>query len=178
MLPSRRSKRSDHQQVALGPIVAAALFGRSCLRATMLSKGVSMNSQSSPVAHNLHYYLPARSKAYVATGLLLLLGIVTVISIISTMMETNLIRYAQAGATVTLEEANSNDRRQMLVSFLYLGAVVPAAAGFLFWIHKISRNIRYFRLSNEQMPRFSVGWAISCVNGGGIVDHCGCRSLA
>ena len=117
-----------------------------------------MSSQSAPAAHNLHYYLPARIRAYVATGLLLLLGIVTAISIISTMMEKNPIREAQAGATITLEEANSNHRRQMLVSFLYLGAVVLAAAGFLFLLHRVSQNVHYFRLSNEQLPRFSVGW--------------------
>ncbi len=73
-------------------------------------------------------------------------------------METNLIRDVHAGATITMEEANSNGQRQMLIGFLYLGGVILAVVGFLFWIHWASWNIHHFRLSNEQVPGYSVGW--------------------
>ena len=58
-----------------------------------------------------------------------------------------------------MEEANSNGQQQMLIGFLYLGGVILGVVGFLFRIHWASWNIHHFRLSDEQVPGFLVGWA-------------------
>ena len=59
-----------------------------------------------------------------------------------------------------MEKANSNDHRQVLIGSLYMGGVILAVVGFLFWIHRASWNIPLFRLLHSQVPRFSVGWEV------------------
>ena len=109
---------------------------------------------------NLDRYRSPRKRAWVVTFVLGLFGLVLVGSVVSSLMESQLIRAVQAGETITMAEALRNDFRQTLVGALYLVMGVVAAIVFLFWIHRVSWNIRHLRLSSEALARYTPGWAI------------------
>ena len=110
----------------------------------------------------LQHYRSPRNVFLIATAGFAVLVMATIASIVSGYMELTLINEAQAGARITSEEANANDRRQMLVAYMFLGISVLATVAFLFWIYRISDNADILKQPTEQVKRFSpwgaVGW--------------------
>lgn len=86
-------------------------------------------------------------------------GVLLVITIISNFMEISLLQSINVGAVVTIEEANSNDRRQQVVGILYLVGFIVTAIVFWAWIHRASSNLYSLGLDEQQ---HSPGWAIAC----------------
>ena len=121
-----------------------------------------MANESPVVNAALRHYRTPRSLAITVIVGFVLLGIVTVASMVSSYMELNLITQVQAGEPITTEEAESNDLRQAVVAYFFAGATILAIVAFLFWIYRISDNADILKLPNEQAKRFSpwgaVGW--------------------
>lgn len=107
-----------------------------------------------------HYvYVSTRKVSTLAIICFALLGVLLVISIISTIAEINLLQEVADGGFLSKTEADSNDKRQMLIGWLYLGGFVFAAVVFLVWINRVSKNLSPLGVENQQ---HSPGWAVGC----------------
>ncbi|MYC30392.1 MAG: DUF4328 domain-containing protein [Chloroflexi bacterium] len=121
-----------------------------------------MANESPLVNAALRHYRAPRNLAIIVIVGFVLLGIVTVASIVSSYMELSLITQVQAGEPITTEEAESNDLRQAVVGYIFVGVTILAIVAFLFWIYRISDNADILKFPGEQAKRFSpwgaVGW--------------------
>ena len=93
----------------------------------------------------------------VALGVFL---VAVVVSVVSTLMEQSVLERALNNEAVTMDEALSNDQRQMIVSTLYMLCYWATGVFFLSWIHRASSNIHAMRCYQEPVPCFSIGWSI------------------
>lgn len=90
-------------------------------------------------------------------GIFIVLFGVTLIAIISDLIQIQLINQIAAGQTVTLEQANSNDSRQALIGFIALGIQIILMVLFLIWFHRAHQNLNALGASNL---KYSPGWAV------------------
>ena len=102
-------------------------------------------------------FRPLTVPALVATMVFLALGLITAVSIVSTVAEIGLLQQVASGETISEATANRNDQRQTLLGYLYIGAFVVAAISFLVWLNRASSNLPALAVENQ---RFSPGWAV------------------
>ena len=106
-------------------------------------------------------YRSSRTRALVATGLLVLFGVMLAVSIESTQQVLDLLERIKDGGSFTEAELYGNDERQMTVGVVHFGVYLLAAIAFLTWIHRASVNIHALLHTSEDPPiRFSPGWAV------------------
>ena len=104
------------------------------------------------------YYFDAPStRTKVAIIFLGILGLLCVVSIFSNITEISLLQRIERGEIVSLAEAASNDNRQAAVAIVYLLCYIATVIVFLFWVHRVSRNLRGLGVEHQ---RFSPCWAI------------------
>ena len=120
----------------------------------------SVNSSNAPAAAQAYRSPPVR--AYMAVGILILLGIAAVATILSTKAEIDLVQRAVAGETITEAEALANDSRQQLVSMIFLGVYAASAVAFIAWMYMASRNLAplngYDRRYQKYPPSHTIFW--------------------
>lgn len=102
-------------------------------------------------------FRPLTVPALVATTVFLALGLITVVSIVSTIAEIGLLQQIASGVTISEAAASRNDSRQALLGYLYIGAFVVAAVSFLVWLNRASSNLPALAVEDQ---RFSPGWAV------------------
>ena len=113
-----------------------------------------------PVAQFLRHYRSARNHAVVATLLLVVVGVATMFSIASNNGQLDLIDQIQAGEGISMADAEANDARVQLMSYIFLGAFFVAGIGFFFWIYRASANTDTLKVSGEMPPNFSPASAV------------------
>ena len=96
--------------------------------------------------------------AVMATALLVVFGLIVLGTALSTKMEIDLASQVLAGNTVTAEEAMSNDQRQKVAGWIYLGGLVVAAAGFLVWLYMVTSRLDAVGPLGEYSPGWALGW--------------------
>ena len=106
---------------------------------------------------DISQYKSLSTHALVATTLFLTLGLITVVSIISTVAEIGLLQQIAAGGPISEADANRNDSRQALLGYLYIVGFVAAAIAFLAWLNRASNNLATLGVAGQ---RFSPGWAV------------------
>ena len=106
---------------------------------------------------NTSEYRPVSTYAYVATLFFMVLGLVTVVSIVSTVAEIGLLQQVANGGAISEADANRNDSRQALLGYLYIGGFVVATISFLVWLNRASDNLAALDVDDQ---RFSPGWAV------------------
>ena len=120
----------------------------------------SVNFRNAPTA--AHAYRSPSIRAYLAVGVLVLLGIVAVATILSTKAEIDLLQRAVAGESITEAEAFANDTRQQLVSVIFLGVYAASAVAFIAWMYRASQNLAplngYDRRYQKYPPVHTVFW--------------------
>ena len=120
----------------------------------------SVNFSNAPDA--AHEYRSPSVRAYLAMGVLVLLGIVAVATILSTKAEIDLLQRVVAGESVTEAEARANDSRQQLVSMIFLGVYAASAVAFIAWMYRSSQNLAslngYDRRYQKYPPVHTVFW--------------------
>lgn len=96
-----------------------------------------------------------------AKTLLVLIWIVLgleILSLISGVLQYNLIAIVANGGEITNEEALANDLREQIVGILYLIAYVASGIAFIMWFRRA-----YFNLHQKvRHLSFSEGWAAGC----------------
>lgn len=102
-------------------------------------------------------YRPLSIPALVATAVFLALGLITVVSMVSTVAEIGLLQQIANGETISQADASRNDSRQALLGYLYIGGLVVAAISFLVWLNHASANLAALGADGQ---RFSPGWAV------------------
>ena len=102
-------------------------------------------------------YTSARGPSNLAIFCLLLLGIVLIASIISTIVEISLLQQVADGEAISEAQADSNDSRQALIGWVYIGVFVVSAIMFLVWISHASNNLVPLGAEGQQ---HSPGWAV------------------
>ena len=102
-------------------------------------------------------FRPVSTHALVATLSFLALGLMTVISIISTVAEIGLLQQVASGVAVSDADATRNDNRQALIGYVYLGVFAVTVIAFLSWINGASSNLQSLGVRDQ---RFSPGWAV------------------
>lgn len=84
---------------------------------------------------------------------------VALFSIVSDLLQLELLADAISGGEVSQERAESNDARQTFVGLLHLGVRLLLAVAFLFWLHRVTRNVP--ALGNPKMKiDYTPGWAV------------------
>ena len=106
---------------------------------------------------NASQYRPVSAHALVATLFFMALGLIIVVSIVSTVAEIGLLQQIATGGTVSEADAGRNDSRQALLGYLYIGGLVVAAISFLMWLNRASDNLAALDVDDQ---RFSPGWAV------------------
>lgn len=102
-------------------------------------------------------YQSTRTESNLTTVALVLFGVISVVAIISNFLEINLLQQVVDGARISESDANSNDRRQSIIGWLYLASFAISAITFLFWINRASHNLVGLGVENQQ---HSPGWAV------------------
>lgn len=101
---------------------------------------------------------PLRSNEKRASIALLLIWIVTgleFLSLVSSVMQYNLLQFASHGGEVTVEAANANNLREQMIAIVYLVAFIISAITFILWFRRA-----YFNLHQKvRNLSFSEGWA-------------------
>jgi hypothetical protein len=100
-------------------------------------------------------FLDRRRQAVVVVFALLVA--VTVISILSGLLELQLMNRIVAGELVSDSETSGNDLRQGLVGLAQLAVFIAAAVVFIRWLHFAYRNLDWIA---PGVRRWSAGWAI------------------
>ena len=107
-------------------------------------------------------YRSASLPAYLAVGLLVLLGIAAIATIVSTKAEIDLLQRALAGDAITETEALTNDTRQQLVNLIFLGLYAASAVAFIAWMCRVSQNLGtlngYDRRYQKYPPVHTIFW--------------------
>ena len=101
-------------------------------------------------------YRPLGRRAQIVT-ILLIIGIGTTIAgVVSGLMERSLLDDVQQGQFITPQQADDNDRRQLLVAVVDGTVFIATGVFFLFWFHRAYRNLP--ALGGDR--RYGTGWAI------------------
>ena len=101
-----------------------------------------------------HFRQPG-SLAKLTVGTLFLFIVASVVSIVSDGAEIHLLNRVLDGEAITNAEFDNNDQRALIVSYVHLGAAALAGVVFLFWQHRISRNLEALG------TRVSSWWAVA-----------------
>jgi hypothetical protein len=101
-------------------------------------------------------YAPSDRAARWVKGLMVATLVLTVVAIISEMMEIGLLSRVATGG-VPREEALANDLRQGLIALLRMPALVGTAIAFLIWFHRVHKNLA--GLGGRGL-KYSPGWAV------------------
>ena len=92
-----------------------------------------------------------------AIGLLALVGGVSLIALVSDLVELSLLNRIARGEAVTQAEAEASDQRQALIALSVLGALIFAAIAFIRWFHAAYSNLPALGATGLRYKR---GWAI------------------
>lgn len=98
---------------------------------------------------------PNGQRAKNALTLIWIVFAIEMASLISSYFQYDLLRSAQNGAIITLDEANANDYRERMLSFLHLIVYIISGVTFILWFRRA-----YFNL-HQRVPKLSYtdGWA-------------------
>lgn len=116
------------------------------------------NPQPEPLT-STQPYQSGHTRATLTIVLLMAFVALSLVHILSLMLQLGLLEEAAAGAEISEERVAANDLRQgavfILIALTFFGAVVA----FCFWIHRAYRNLR--ALGNPpQSLEYSPGWAV------------------
>ena len=102
-------------------------------------------------------YKSSMTRADWASGLLIIVILITTTSAYFTYEEIGLLERILLGEQVSEDEANSSDQRIALISGFWLVAYIVAAVFFFLWLHRAFKNLVHLEVADT---RFSPGWAI------------------
>jgi hypothetical protein len=102
-------------------------------------------------------FLPPRPRANMAIAFLGAWLIVSLVSMLSSYWQLELLQRVEGGATVTQEEANGNDRRETLVGVVAIVVYIAIVVFFLRWLHLARKNLDSLGAFGA---KHSPGWAI------------------
>ncbi|MDD5094292.1 MAG: DUF4328 domain-containing protein [Dehalococcoidia bacterium] len=105
----------------------------------------------------MHPFESGHLRAQWATILFAILGVVSLILIVSTFAELGLIQKLIDGQHVSQSDLDASDDRQRLINGMLLLFYFVSAVVFLMWIHRAHRNLPSL---HARGLRFSPGWAI------------------
>jgi hypothetical protein len=111
------------------------------------------------------YRMPNR-RAQWATAFLVIIAIVGVVSVVSDLMERDLIQRMRDGGEVTLQEAEASDDRQAAIAVIQLGLLIVSAITFLMWLYLARLNLDAFGVEGVRFaPRWTwLGFVIPVMN--------------
>lgn len=75
----------------------------------------------------------------------------------SSYLEIQLLSGVKSGSGITMEDANANDIRQVLVRFGQMGVYFATVVAFMMWMHRAHRNLPAVGAENL---KHSPGWAV------------------
>ncbi len=101
-------------------------------------------------------FTAADSAARWTKGLLLATLVLSVIGIVSGLLQIELLSRAAAGG-ISDAEAASNDSRQQLIGVLQVLVSIGTAVAFLSWFHRVHRNLP--SLGGREL-KYTPGWAV------------------
>lgn len=97
-----------------------------------------------------------------ATAAVILLGITVGLDLVavgSDLAEIGLLSRVEAGAVVTMAEAEANDDRQAAIGLLQTAVLIATAIAFLMWLYRVRRNLTALGVKGLRFtPGWSVGW--------------------
>ena len=99
-------------------------------------------------------YSSPKTKATVATTLFVVLGVATLITIIATAHQTNLIRELTDGRDVSNQQLLTSDTLLTFISNIYIGTFMAAALTFLVWLHTASKNLAALGTEHQEFTPF------------------------
>ena len=101
-------------------------------------------------------YRSSKPRAYLAAALLATVGVVTIIAMVSTGSEIQLIKdLDNMTESAFMEAALENDKRQQVVNIVYLAVFIAAAAAFIVWAHRVSTNLHPLREAGDAYQEYS-----------------------
>jgi len=104
-------------------------------------------------------FVSAHGRAQLVVFLFLAFIAVALFSVVSDLLQVNLLSDALAGAEVSEERATMNDTRQMAVALIHLLVYIALAVAFLFWLHRASKNVPALGNPHSRVE-FTPGWAV------------------
>ena len=121
---------------------------------SLLEIGSSNQPNNIPTGE-YHYTKDPSSLTNLIKVLLIISLFVSIVSIISDIMQINLLgtfNYSQS-------EAEANDARQLIIALISIGVFIITGIFFLIWIYRANSNCCGFTTGNmEFTPGWSVGW--------------------
>ncbi|HZH86358.1 MAG TPA: DUF4328 domain-containing protein [Brumimicrobium sp.] len=98
---------------------------------------------------------PNRTRAKTAITLIWIVMGIEILSLISGYFQSTLLRNADSGIIISMEEANANDLREVIIGLLYSLAFIISGITFIMWFRRA-----YFNL-HLKVPKLSYGegWA-------------------
>ena len=90
-------------------------------------------------------------------GLFIFFAIISLVALISSYMQSQLITAIINGEYFTEDELLANDMREGLIAVVYFIIFVIASIIFLVWVNRANKNINSFQ---RPVPRFTSGWAV------------------
>jgi hypothetical protein len=103
-------------------------------------------------------YRPLNARARYTLASLAVLGLVLGLSILSTILEIDLLNRMENETVSQREIASNLDRMRVLESASVI-SLFAAIAAFCFWIYRASRNLRSLGVEKQRFsPAWAVGW--------------------
>ena len=111
-------------------------------------------------------YHPLKGRALWCALFLGIHGVVTIVAIIFTFAEIDLLSRIERGENVPMSEAVSSDDRMWAISMTYIGTLVVAGIVFISWMHRAYKNLEPLRgLLQDHSPWWVVfGWIIPIIS--------------
>tara|TARA_B100000508_G_C11465200_1_gene281404 strand:+ start:1561 stop:2364 length:804 start_codon:yes stop_codon:yes gene_type:complete len=97
---------------------------------------------------------PNKKRADLAQKIIWLVLILEIVSIVSSVMQYNLLLAIEEGMFVTDEAINSNDIREQIISLVYSAVYIISSITFIMWFRRA-----YFNLALRSHTTLSEGWA-------------------
>ncbi len=111
-------------------------------------------------------YHPLKGRALWCTLFLGIHGVVTIVGIIFTLAEIDLLSRIERGENVPMNEVVSSDDRMWAIAMTYIGTLILAGIAFIFWMHMAYRNLEPLRgLLQGHSPWWVIfGWIIPIIS--------------
>jgi hypothetical protein len=98
-----------------------------------------------------------RNAARLAIVILALGIVVSLVSLVTLSVERQILQRAQAGETISMEEATASDDQRQIIGITEIGLMVLSIVTFLIWVNQANKSLQH--LGVEGM-NFTSGWAV------------------
>jgi len=98
---------------------------------------------------------PNKQRSNATIIFLITVFVISLVAIVSSLMQLNLLTNAQNGITISTEEANLNDMRELVIALLAILLNIGSMITFIMWFRRGYYNLHTLNLN----LKYSEGWA-------------------